>query len=190
MNQASECTRFNWGDVFPSVTRVTSSCVLAAMTSTTHISRHWASSLVINLFDDSHAIPYCLTFLIREILDFIHSWKSYSGFGALKFSFFLELITSISWVTYARISYFITVKYMVITQHMGMHWQVFSWQSPQDLDQQIDHLNFTWCIPCLFLRLWNWAWIVLKMSTWCLDMNSYVGFIFLGSTVHIWVHAT
>lgn len=45
------------------------------------------------------------------------------------------------------------------------------------------------CVPCLFLRLWNWAWIVLKLSTWCLDRKSYVGFIFLGSAVHInlWV---
>lgn len=43
-------------------------------------------------------------------------------------------------------------------------------------------------IPCLFLRLWNWAWIVLKLSIWCLDRKSYVRFTFLGSTVHIYLH--
>lgn len=134
-------TYFKWWDVFPSVTQVTSS-LCPSCSDLHHTHQQTLNKLSLLSASLMIAMPYHITW---------HSWneKSCRSFTAervilllMLFSlvhFFLELITSISWVTYARISNFITVKCSVVTQHMGMHWQVFSWKVPQDLDEQIDH---------------------------------------------------
>lgn len=93
----ASATHFNWG-LFPISSPCSFDVVSWHQWPPSHISIVSEQALfIINLFHDSHALPFQVTLLQLEISQYVHSWKkSYSVFDVLQFSAFFP------WVNYKR----------------------------------------------------------------------------------------